>query len=152
MCEGRAQRHDSLLLLFFLWLCLLARMDLGKRLFTPAWGPSSASATWRGHDATCPGPASPSHLRRGGGRRKPLTEPETEEAPTRDFNALSPAAKKKKKRYWAFTWNFYTPGPLEARHSNAPRDRSRRIGGNEAGGGAEQRGSQNQKNSKRQST
>ena len=81
---------------FFLWLCLLARMDLGKRLFTPAWGPSSASATWRGHDATCPGPASPSHLRRGGGRRKPLTEPETEEAPRRDFNALSPAAKKKK--------------------------------------------------------
>ena len=71
-------------------------MDLGKRLFTPAWGPSSASATWRGHDATCPGPASPSHLRRGGGRRKPLTEPETEEAPRRDFNALSPAAKKKK--------------------------------------------------------
>ena len=82
---------------FFLWLYLLARMDLGKRLFTPAWGPSSASATWRGHDATCPGPASPSHLRRGGGRRKPLTEPDTEEAPRRDFNALSPAAKKKKK-------------------------------------------------------
>ena len=98
MCEGRAQRHDSLSLLFF---C--------GSVFSLGWTSANASSLLhgvplqllpRGVATTLPA-LDLHHLLifvGAGGRRKPLTEPETEEAPTRDFNALSPAAKKKKKR------------------------------------------------------